>query len=97
MSSQEIHDAVRACINDNCASCPLFVTETELSCHEALLAAIKAAVEGTEIKCSDPRITHEYGRGQVLHVTLHDEGKEAAKGLIDGYAGGYLRLKVQRG
>jgi len=49
------------------------------------------------IKCSDPRIFHEYGRGHILQVTLQDEGRQAAKELCDAYAGGYLDLIVQRG
>lgn len=49
----------------------------------------------TSIKCSDPRITHEYGRGTVLMVTLQDEGKEAAEALVKAYAGGYLYLAAE--
>ena len=52
---------------------------------------------GAEIKCSDPQVLHEYGRGYVLQVTLQDEGKEAARELAKGYVGGYLYLTVRRG
>lgn len=55
--------------------------------------AVKGPAGEREIKCSDPRITHEYGRGLVLMVTLQDEGKEAAEELVKAYAGGYLTLK----
>lgn len=48
-----------------------------------------------KIKCSDPSVSHEYGRGYVLQVTLQDEGKEAAEELVKAYAGGYITLTVE--
>ena len=98
MNRQEIIDAATACIRDCCAACPLFAKkEYEHNCTDVLAAAIREAMSGEDIKCSDPRITHEYGRGHVLHVTLQDEGKGAAQDLVDGYVGGYLELKAVRG
>ena len=47
-----------------------------------------------EIKCSDPRIQEEFGRGKVLMVTLQDEGRHAGDELLAAYAGGYLILSV---
>lgn len=97
MTGQEIIDAASACINNCCAACPLFPKkEYKNNCTEILAAEIRNAFEGG-IKCSDPRITHEFGRGSVLHVTLQDEGKDAAQDLVDGYVGGYLELKAARG
>lgn len=49
------------------------------------------------IKCSDPRVSHEFGRGMVLSFTLQDDGKDAAQDLVAGYVGGYLSITVQRG
>lgn len=48
-----------------------------------------------EIKCSDPLLKEEFGRGRVLQVTLQDDGREAAKELTKAYVGGYLKLTVQ--
>jgi len=48
-----------------------------------------------EIKCSDPRVTFEFGRGNVLMVTLQDEGGQAAEDLVKAYAGGYITLVVK--
>lgn len=48
-----------------------------------------------EIKCSDPRIQEEWGRGKILLVTLQDEGRQAAEDLVKAYAGGYLTLAVK--
>ena len=48
-----------------------------------------------EIKCSDPILKEEFGRGRVLQVTLQDEGRDAGKELERAYVGGYLKLTVQ--
>lgn len=96
MTRQEIIEASEACIANSCQACPLFTKWNE-NCNQQLLAAIKELANGIEIKCSDPQVRHEYGRGLVLQVTLQDEGKLAGQELSDGYVGGYLILRAQRG
>lgn len=96
MTKQVLIEAAEACLANSCQACPLFTSWNE-NCHQKLLEAIKELAAGAEIKCSDPRITHEFGRGHVLSVTLQDEGKGAALDLVNGYMGGYLELKVTRG
>lgn len=94
MTKPEIMEAVGACIDHKCAACPLLKTDGD--CVNTLLAAVGASL-GDVIKCSDPRISHEYGRGTVLQVTLQDEGRTAGEELAKAYTGGYLYLAAQRG
>lgn len=93
MTKEEILEAVSACIDHRCAACPLL--KANGNCVSALLAAVGASL-GDVIKCSDPRISHEYGRGTVLQVTLQDEGRQAGEELIKAYTGGYMYLAAQR-
>ena len=94
MTRQEIIEASEACLANSCQACPLFTKWNE-NCHQQLLEAIKALAADREIKCSDPKVLHEYGRGHVLQVTLQDDGREAAQELAKAYVGGYLKLTVQ--
>jgi len=93
MTRQELIEATEACLANSCQACPLF-TQWNENCHQKLLAEIKALAAAREIKASDPRVTHEYGRGHVLQVTLQDEGKQEAEELVKEYVGGYLFLRV---
>lgn len=95
MTRQELIEATEACLANSCQACPLFTKWNE-NCHQQLLEAIKDLATAREIKASDPRVTHEYGRGYVLHVTLQDEGKQEAEELAKEYVGGYLYLLVNR-
>ena len=94
MTNQEIIQAASGCIQRSCAECPLSGKPT---CKGVLLAALESALAGAIIKCSDPRVNHEFGRGEVLMVTLQDEGREAGRELVNGYIGGYLELYARRG
>lgn len=96
MTRKEIIEASEACMQDCCQACPLF-TQWKDNCNEKLIEAIKELAGGTDIKCSDPQVRHEYGKGYVLQVTLQDEGKQAGMELADNYVGGYLVLQARRG
>lgn len=93
MTGQEIIEATEACLLHSCQACPLFTKWNE-NCNYKLLEEIKALATARDIKASDPRITHEYGRGHVLHFTLHDEGKMEAEDLVKNYVGGYVTVRV---
>ena len=48
------------------------------------------------MKCSNPRLTHEYGRGWVLCFDVDGEATGLAKMVVDKFKDGYVDLDVER-
>jgi hypothetical protein len=48
------------------------------------------------MKCSNPRLTHEYGRGWVLCFDVDRESTGLAKMVVDKYKDGYVDLSVDK-
>ena len=48
------------------------------------------------MKCSNPRLTHEYGRGWVLCFEVDGESTGLAKLVVDKYKDGYVDLTVDK-
>lgn len=48
------------------------------------------------MKCSNPRLTHEYGRGWVLCFDVDSESTGLAKMVVDKYKDGYVDLTIDK-
>ena len=48
------------------------------------------------MKCSNPRLTHEYGRGWVLCFDVDSESTGLAKLAVDKHKDGYVDLTIDK-
>ena len=49
-----------------------------------------------EVKATRPRVTHEYGDGYVLSVTVQDADPAELAALLKGLQQGYIKVTLER-
>lgn len=49
-----------------------------------------------EVKATRPRVSHEFGDGYVLSVTVHDTDPEELAALLKSLQSGYIKVTLER-